>query len=342
MQTQAPAVPATKPLAPSPVAAAMPQPGAYLIAPDSYDRRRFLGSSDIASILGVSPYRSALDCWLDKTQGAPDIDNPATRRGKRMEPVISAWAQEDFGIEFLHANRRFAHPRAPYQAAEIDREYKEGGEFVNVEIKSVHPFAAREWGEQGTDGLPLHYLCQARWGLHVTGRGLCVVFAGVGDELKRFEVPRDDSLIAEMSRQGADFWSTYVKGGLRPDIDPNHARVFETIRRLFPGTNGQTVTATPALEHWYAVLQEAAEKAKQYESVADGAKAHIVAEMGEAAQMAFADGQAMKRAKRERKGYEVAATEYWDIRLGKLAADKPAKGKSKPEAPALIDQTNEE
>lgn len=336
-------IPTTKPAPPAPVAAvgpaARPAPGPYLVDPATYRRQRFLGGSDIASILGVSPYRSGLDCWLDKTDPdtTPDSDNPATRRGKRMEPVIRQWASEDYGVQFEHVNRRFAHHEHAFMAAEIDAESREGGEWINNEIKSVHPFMAREWGEQDTDALPLWYLAQVQWGMGVTGRGLCRVYMAVADELRTYVVVRDEYLIREMQRQGAAFWREFVVPRVRPDADPKHARVFETLRRLFPGTSGETIVATPTQEALYTAWQHAQEQRALFEKLEDSAKAALLYGMGEAAQLAFADGQALKRAKRERKGYTVEATEYWDTRFAKLAADKPAKG-SKPAAPALIEE----
>jgi putative phage-type endonuclease len=299
-----------------------------IITPDAYNRTKFVGGSDIASIMGINPYRSGLDCWLDKVSPdtRPDSDNPATRRGKRMEPVILEWAREDFGLEVEHRNRRFVDSAVPFFAAEIDAETTVDGEPVNVEVKTVHPFLGKEWGEQESDGMPLHYLAQTMWGLSVTGRNLCVVYAGVGDELRRYFVERDDALIDLMRHEADSFWRGYVETRLRPDIDPSHARVFETLKRLYPGTNGEAVNASTTHESWYATMVDAAEKAAMYEGVAKGAKAHLVSEMGEAAQLVFADGQALKRAKRKRAGYTVDATEYWDIRVAKFK-EESAKAK---------------
>jgi putative phage-type endonuclease len=291
-----------------------------IISPEQHDRTRFVGGSDIASIMGINPYRSGLDCWLDKMQPdtRPDSDNPATRRGKRMEPVVLDWAREDFGLVVEHRNRRFQDAAVPFFASEIDAETTVDGEAVNVEVKTVHPFLGKEWGEQEGDGMPLHYLAQTMWGLSVTQRNLCVVYASVGDELRRYFVERDDALIELMRYEAESFWRGYVETRLRPDIDPNHARVFETLKRLYPGTNGEHVTATPQHEHWYRTMVEAGEKAAMYEDIAKGAKAHLVSEMGEAAQLVFDDGQALKRAKRKRTGFTVAATEFWDIRVSKF------------------------
>lgn len=52
-------------------------------------RQSYLGGSDIAGILGVSPWRTPLDVFLDKTEGKqPDDASKAQifKRGQRLEP----------------------------------------------------------------------------------------------------------------------------------------------------------------------------------------------------------------------------------------------------------------
>lgn len=41
------------------------------------DRRKFIGGSDVAAILGISPWRSIVDLWIDKT--TPPVETGTTR-----------------------------------------------------------------------------------------------------------------------------------------------------------------------------------------------------------------------------------------------------------------------
>ena len=90
------------------------------------------------------------------------------------------------------------------------------------------------------------------------------------------------------------------------------------LRKLFPGTNGQTVVADAGLEHWRRLHDEAAERARVYQTAADAAKAHMLYSMGEAAQLAFADGKCLRRKLVKRKGYTVEASENMDTRFANL------------------------
>lgn len=280
------------------------------------DRRKFIGGSDVAAILGISPWRSAVDLWIDKT--TPPVENnhnaAAKRRGTRLEPYILDMIRDEYGLRIAATNQRYIDPEMDFLAAEIDAETEDG---ENIEIKTVHPFKAKEWGEHETDQLPLHYVAQVQHGLGVRGRRVCRVFALIGDELKPYVVERDDETIAAMRERCAEFWTRYVLPKVRPPLDYEHRDVLETIKRLYPGSDGTVIDATALHEHWRAVYATAGEMVKRYEGILEGARAHLLAEMGNAAAIRFEDGKAFTRKVINKKAYVVehAASRYVDFRF---------------------------
>lgn len=286
------------------------------------DRQKFVGGSDIAAILGVSPYKTAVDLWLDKIQ--PRVEGSenavAKRRGSRLEPYIVDMIEEEHGIHIVARNQRYRDQVVPFFAAEIDAEAETG---ENIEIKTVHPFKAKEWGEQDSDSLPIHYVAQTMWGLGVTGRDEALVFALIGDELRRYRVQRDQETIEAMRLRAERFWLDYVVPQVRPAFDFTDDKTLDTLRRLYPGTDGLTIEAQAAHEHWRFVLQQAEEQVKRYEGVIAGAKAHILAEMGNAALLKFADGKAFRRKEVKTKACVInkPAGSHIDFRLINLKED---------------------
>jgi putative phage-type endonuclease len=291
------------------------------------DRSGYIGGSDIAAILGISPWRNPVDLWLSKIQPQPDEDSLVKKRGRRMEPYILSMIAEEFNVPTKTWARNVRHidEAVPYSACEVDAEaiYLAEDEnstrslpvIENIEIKTVHPFKANEWGEAGADQLPLHYLAQAQWGLGVTRRDVCRVFALIGDDLRPYVVERDEPTINAMRARAHDFWERYVLAGERPPLDYDDPHTLDLLKRLYPGTNGKTIEATPELERWRLTMQEARAAADKYENVFAGAKAHLLDAMGEAALLTFADGKALRRKLTKRKGYTVAETEYMDARF---------------------------
>lgn len=287
--------------------------------PFTADRRKFVGGSDIAAILGVSPWKNIVDLWIDKsTPPREDGRNMAVkRRGQRMEPYILDMIREEHGLEIVSANERYIDSEIPYFAAEIDAETAS----ENIEIKTVHPFKAKEWGELDTDQLPLHYVAQVQWGLGVRQRDVCRVFALIGDDLRSYVVERDSELITAMRNRAAEFWEKYVIPGQQPPLDMKDPEgTLETLKRLYPGTDGTIIPATPMHEHWRAVMKTAKEMQAHYEAIQAAARAHLLAEMGNSSAIAFDDGHAFIRKVITKKAYtvEYPKTTYVDFRLGKL------------------------
>lgn len=286
------------------------------------DRSKFLGGSDIAAILGISPWKTAVDLWLDKTapraEGAQNA--AAKRRGTRLEPYILDMIREEHGVETVARNERYIDAEVPYFAAEIDAETAD----ENIEIKTVHPFKAREWGELETDQLPLHYVAQVQWGLGVRPKPRTRVFALIGDELRPYVVERDQETIDALRSKAAEFWTRYVLAKLRPPLDFADSRTLDTLRRLYPGTDGSTIEATAMHEHWRAVLQTAEQMRDKYQGVIDGARSHLMSEMGAAALMKFNDGKAFRRKEIKTKActIEKPAGRYMDFRLVNVKEDQ--------------------
>ncbi len=189
----------------------------------SEDRRHLLGGSEIGAIFGVSPYKTAYDLWEEKT--APEFVVPEIepkremlyRRGKKLEPWVMELLEEERGIFIVKRNQRYNDPEFAWMTAEIDFEYMDTMGMCNGDVKTVSPFAASEWGEQGTDEIPLHYCLQFHWGMMVANRPSCLVAVLIGaDDLRVYEVKRDDELIAEIRKRAVQFWTGHVEKRVAP------------------------------------------------------------------------------------------------------------------------------
>ncbi|HRR40229.1 MAG TPA: YqaJ viral recombinase family protein [Syntrophales bacterium] len=62
-------------------------------------RRKHLGSSDVAAILGVDPFKNAYDVWLEKTGkvDSSDISSEAAEIGNALETGILNLAERRLG-----------------------------------------------------------------------------------------------------------------------------------------------------------------------------------------------------------------------------------------------------
>jgi len=212
-----------------------------VITHETHDRSKLLGGSDIAAVLGLSPWKTPLDLWRDKT--TPRVEGPrraVLTRGIRWEGAVAEMLVESLEgqgrkVDIVASNRRYRDDEHPFLAAEIDFEIRLDGaeEITNVELKTVHPFRLREWGESGSDTLPVHYTAQVMHGLGVTRRRSAILAALFGaDELRVYPVDADDETIAGLRSRAVSFWTHHVLAGIAPD-----PTTLEDLSKLFDKDN---------------------------------------------------------------------------------------------------------
>ena len=246
----------------------------------SLDRQKYLGGSDVAAILGINPWKTPLDVYLDKTTPRVEITDPdklrILNRGKRMEPYVIDLLAEETGMEIVRRGERYLHPELDFIAAEIDAEAASG---ENVEIKTVSPFKAKEWGEEQSDEIPLHYAAQAMHGLMVTGKDVCVFGTLVGgDDFRIYRIERDDVTIAAIRAKEIEFWQRIQ------DKNPPEPSTVSDVFRLF-GTqdSGLAVDANDAIQADLMALKSMKDEAKRLGSNIELREARIKLYMGNAA-----------------------------------------------------------
>jgi len=130
------------------------------------DRALTIGGSDVAAILGISPFRTPLDVWREKVLRQRDsIDTPATRAGTRFEPYV-----RDAYARMLPEGSKVWQPAptvdGPWRASP-DALAEVGGWQRLVEIKTTA--LGSDWGADGSDEVPMHYAAQALWYLDILG-----------------------------------------------------------------------------------------------------------------------------------------------------------------------------
>lgn len=251
----------------------------------SEDRSQFIGGSDSAAILGISPWRTPYQVWEEKvglTQEAPDPEREQRlERGKMLEPYVIEMLRRQRGIVAVATNRRYFDSGLPFLSSEIDAETADG---TNLEIKTVSPFAAAEWGEEGSDEIPLHYQAQAMHNLMVTGRVLCIFGVLIGaDDLRTYQLRRDDEIIRAMREKEAEFW-----GNVQRRQPPELVNLAD-VERVFRVDRGTAVEATPEIFLCSHRLQQYWAEIARIEKMADAEELAIKKYMAESATLTFGD-----------------------------------------------------
>ncbi|WP_062196452.1 YqaJ viral recombinase family nuclease [Caldimonas taiwanensis] len=265
------------------------------------ERRSGIGGSDIAAILGLSPWKTAVDVWLEKTGRSTDDtigDAEAVRWGALLEDVVAREYAERTEHNIQRVNRILRHPSHEWAIGNIDRAIVAPGSRVRVaddggtllgadgllEVKTASAYKAGEWGRDGDDdAVPLHYQAQCMWYLGITGQPWCDVAALIGGQrLVIRRIHRDDETIAAMLERADDFWHRHVLGGQAPE--PATARDVET---LFRSDNGEALEADDELLAAYSAARAAKNDMAYAEARYEEAVERIKLALGERSALTF-------------------------------------------------------
>lgn len=186
------------------------------------DRTKYLGGSDIGPILGLSRFRSPLEVWLEKTnKEVKRKDSLHLRFGHYSEEFVASEYSRATGYELLHDESIFVHPEHSMFCAHLDRLVMSDG--LNsapnkiLECKTASPFSSADWGDVGSDEVPLSYLCQVAWYQAITGinqADLAVLFGN--SDFRIYQITRDKDLEKMILQKALHFWNEYVLKDLPP------------------------------------------------------------------------------------------------------------------------------
>lgn len=201
-------------------------------------RRHGIGGSDIAAIIGLSKYRTALDVYLQK-RGLTESDDDARKEmGRYMEAPILQWYIDSQKVEPIARSEFVRHPEHDFLLGNIDMEVRnEHGDEWGADAKNVHFRAVGEWGDEGSDEMPLDALFQAHHYMFLKPRWSkidFVVLRGGFWPPRIYTVRRDDELYAALvlSRLIA-FWTQHVIPGIPPTPDFADEKTIASIKALY-------------------------------------------------------------------------------------------------------------
>ncbi len=285
------------------------------------ERQKGIGGSDAGSVCGVSPWKTALEVYHEKTGSLEGTDlGEIAEWGLKLEDVIAEEYTNRTGNKVRRNNFILCSEDHPFMIADLDREIvgtDESGRRGGLEIKTSNAFLAKEWGEEGTDEIPETYLMQVQHYMAVTGYDYFDVATLIGgNKMKIYHVERNEELIKSMIYIESNFWDRVVDR-TPPDPDYDHKTTMALLNRLYPGTNGETFYLSDNDFHWHKVQAEASEKIKEYSKVVEVAKAHLKEIIGESSVAILPDGTGYTRKKIKCKGYTVSDTECIDFRFTK-------------------------
>lgn len=234
-------------------------------------RRTVITGTDIAVLLGLSPYRCEADVAGEKAGGDGQESTVRMRIGSAIEPLILEEYEAATGSRAVRYRAMVRHPQFEWAAASPDA--RRVGERRLVELK---------WTTSRTrfaDGLPRDVEAQVAWQLGCTGYPVADVAVLTPDGLlPLFEVEADPAVFADLIDVAADFRRRLAEGG--PFAESN-----DSLKRRYPADNGAEMVGDADLTAAVSALVALRGQRKAIEGDEERLEAAIKARMGEIASL---------------------------------------------------------
>lgn len=190
-------------------------------------RRNYICASDVPAILGVDPFRSALDVYLEKRGlAAPREMTAAMEAGVELEEPVLAWYGRRIGRDVRPNKLIHVASDLPWLACTPD------GFLGDVPVQLKCTGRTHAWDEE----IPEHVYAQVQAEMLCLGADQAVALALVstygGFALKSYEVGRDADLCRRIIASGRDMKIRLVEGDPPP---PDGSRAAgDAIKALYP------------------------------------------------------------------------------------------------------------
>lgn len=204
-------------------------------------RKKGLGATDCAAVMGLSPYKTPYELWLIKTGRAEEdtiLSEDRLRLRHAHEETIAQEYEIQKGVKLRRANVTRVHKRLPFMLCNLDRVVE--GQRKIVECKSSTGFMRHIWGENGSDEAPLHYILQVQHQFSVTEYEEGDIAALIDiDDYRIYPTPRNDKIIAKIEGECERFWVEHVLADLPPAPTTRN-----DLKLMYPTNNGNFIEAT--------------------------------------------------------------------------------------------------
>lgn len=288
-------------------------------------RRKGLGGSDIAAIIGASKYSTPYDVYKSKVEPAEEEPNSLSysqRKGNALEALL----REDFANNFSDydvydtTGYHLINTKQPILMASLDGLIvdRKTGEYGILECKTARADYRGDWvDDEGFDTIPDYYYTQVQHYLAVTGFTFGFVVVDYGHGVVTIPFKRDEDIIASITNNAETFWNDYVAEANPPTYD------LRDVQKVYAHSSKPAVEVDDKQRQDFDFLcaqrQELKEQIKKLNNSVNDVENHIKAIIGNHEAMSSAMYKASWKTTKS-KGYTVEPKEYRSFRVSKVKA----------------------
>jgi hypothetical protein len=246
-------------------------------------------ASDVAKILNVSPWGNSADYYHSVVDGV-DFDtglNQSAEIGNWLEDaVLDYWSDKNN----IKVKRNPGKRRRDCMACHPDAIFVDNKD-EHAQVKTagiVNPFAiGEEWGEDGSDDIPVYYIIQVQAEMFVLNTKVCHIPALIGGRgWRHYVIHRHDAMVQSIYQQVSRFVDHHIKLKTAPLEVVPHLDTLKhmprTVKRIPPNDDTNKLVAA-----W----EQSREQRLAYEKGGDAFLRDILHTLGDADAADLGDGR---------------------------------------------------
>lgn len=275
-------------------------------------RRKAIGGSDAAAIVGLNAFATQYEIWASKMGLLPEKpQSEAMRIGHDLEDYVARRFEEAAGKRVRRKNAILYNTDYPFAHANVDRLIV--GERAGLECKTTNVLHLKKF----RDGeYPPHYYVQCQHYMMVTG--LPVWYLAVlilGSDFLWFRIDRNEEDIRALADAERDFWKL-VEERREPPADGSRSCT-EALNQIYSRAEPESVTDLTPVRRAILLRQEAKQQMDDLRAVVDEQENIIKQYMG-SAESGSCDGYSVSWKNTIRKAYSVKETQTRTFRVREL------------------------
>ena len=238
-------------------------------------RKKGIGGSDVAAILGLNDYSDAIDVYQQKVGTAKPIEeNEKMKWGTVLEAPIAREYEKQYGLRAVNLRQMIHHPSEKIFLANIDRIYEtQDGDRGILEIKTTSSHYMSGWKYD----MPLYWYCQVQWYLYIAKAckliNLDVAHVAVlasGQSMSIIPCEYDPKFIEESIPKLKAFWNDCVLKGQPPEAETG-----KQVEKIYTAMALKEIEATEEVEKIVIELAGVQAQIKGLYTIADRLKDQI-------------------------------------------------------------------
>ncbi len=241
------------------------------------ERRLGIGGSDMPIIMGLSSYKTPYQLYLEKIGESPTSSDMTDSQywGSMLEDVIRDEFQRRNNV-VVETPDTCVHPFHDYLRGNVDGFIPAWNAVL--EVKCASNFMAHEWGEDGSDTIPMQYLVQVAFYCAVLNADCAYIAVLIGgNDYREFKYTRDFELESKIIDAAKHFWKQVQ------DKNPPEATNQIDLKLMFPKHDpAKTKIIAPEVAEQLTTLSETRFKIKQLSEIEDKYKFNIMQFMQDA------------------------------------------------------------